>query len=795
MYEKGRRDYFGAFFLCIFVKRHYADMFRRAYITLILILLSLSIPASSQKVGLVLSGGGAKGMAHIGVIRALEENGIPIDYVTGTSMGAVIGSLYVMGYSPDEMEELIRSDEFKSWYTGAKDMNYQFYFKQNPPTPAMISAQVAIRDSMTVIRPMVNSVIDPLQMNLAFVDVFAGASAACGNNFDNLLVPFRAVASDVFNKNSIVLNQGDLGTAVRASMSFPFVFRPIKIDTIIAYDGGIYDNFPVDVMVDNFHPDFIVGVNVAQTSDAPEVEIPDEFDLMGQVRSMIVQKSDYSLDPRLGVKISIDLSNVSLLDFQRINEVSAIGYNKAMLMIDSIKSRITVRRDSAELAVQRAEFKSKIPEMLFSNVNVEGVNSAQQRYVLKELYSTGGEEFDFNDFKSGYFKLLSDEAISEIMPSTQFNESDSTFGLNLNVTIDDYPTFNLGGALSTSITSQLYGSIQYNHIGEASESYLLEGQVGKSYNNAQLLTRIQMATKVPMSFSLQFAYNNMNYFSSGYIYTSDKYMPALNKCTEFFGKAKMSRPFLNNYKAVFSIGVAQHTDFYTQSSNIDLKSFKYDRNRHNIFGGGVTFTGNTLNSQVFTTSGRRELIRAQIFTENDEYSPASGLDSEYSSYDRSWLQAEGILEHYFRFSKHISIGTYLQGYYSSRNFSNNFYSTIMQVGSFHPTANSKFIFNPDLSANAFFAVGIRPIWLINDIFHLRSEAYLFQPTRAIENVDGKASYGQPLSGLQMLGEVAFVAQYNRVSFNAFFDWSTTSYSQFLWGVTLGILMPNEWFIE
>ena len=119
----------------------------------------------------------------------------------------------------------------------------------------------------------------------------------------------------------------------------------------------------------------------------------------------------------------------------------------------------------------------------------------------------------------------------------------------------------------------------------------------------------------------------------------------------------------------------------------------------------------------------------------------------------------------------------------------------MQAGSFHPTANSKFIYDPDLTANAFFAVGIKPIWVINDIFHLRSEVYLFQPTRAIDNVDGKASYGQPLSGLQMLGELTFVAQYNRVSFNAFVDWSTTSYNQALFGVTLGILMPNEWFIE
>lgn len=770
-------------------------MFKRACIIFSAMFLLLSAPLTAQKVGLVLSGGGAKGMAHIGVIRALEENQIPIDYVAGTSMGAVIGSLYVMGYSPDEMEELIRSDDFKSWYTGTKDMNYQFYFKQNPPTPGFLSAQIAIRDSMTVIRPMVNSVVDPLQMNLAFVDIYAGASAACDNNFDSLFVPFRAVASDVFNKNTIILDKGDLGNVVRASMSFPFVFRPIKIDSVIAYDGGIYDNFPVDVMVEKFHPDFIVGVNVAKTSDSPVVVIPDEYDLMGQVRSMIVQKSDYSLDPELGVRIDIDLSNVSLLDFQRINEVSAIGYNKALLLIDSIKSRVSARRDTAQLNLARARFKARIPKMSFGSIEVHGVNRTQSRYVLKELNSMDAETFDFNDFKSGYFKLLSDEAISEVLPTTTFNKADSTFRLDLNVNIDDHPTFNLGGGLSTSVTSQLYGSVSYNHIGKVSESFLLEGQVGKSYNNAQLLTRIQMATRVPMSFSLQLAYNNMNYFNSGYLFTSDQYMPALNKSTEFFGKFKMSRPFLNNYKAVFSIGVAHHKDYYSQSSNIDLLTFKYDCNRHNILGGSVTFTGNTLNNQVFPTSGKSETIRAQIFTENDLYIPGTDKTMENNSVDRSWLQAAGVLEYYLRMNKHLSVGTFLEAYYSSRNFSNNYYSTVMQAGCFRPTANSKFVYDPELTANAYFAAGIKPVWIINDIFHLRSDLYVFQPTRPIYNIDGRAAYGRPLTGFQMLGEISFVAQYNRISFNAFFDWSTTRNNATLFGVTFGILMPNEWFIE
>ena len=398
-------------------------MFRRACISLIVMLLSLSVPVQAQKVGLVLSGGGAKGMAHIGVIRALEENGIPIDYVAGTSMGAIIGSLYAMGYSPDEMEELIRSDDFKNWYMGAKDMNYQFYFKQDPPTPSMISAQVAIRDSMTVIRPMVNSLVDPLQMNLAFVDIFSGASAACGNDFDKLLVPFRAVASDVFNKNSIILSKGMLGDAVRASMSFPFVFRPIRIDSIIAYDGGIYDNFPVDVMVKDFHPDFSVGSVVAVAPGKPEIVIPDEYDIMGQVESMIMQKSDYSLDPKLGVKIEFDLSSVGLLDFYKIDEVSKMGYDNTMALMDSIKSRTKARRDTLQVQKQREEFKQRIPKLVFRNVNISGVNNAQRRYIKKELNATDNK-FNFEDFKSGYFKLLSDDAISEIIPTTDFLEEE-----------------------------------------------------------------------------------------------------------------------------------------------------------------------------------------------------------------------------------------------------------------------------------------------------------------------------------------------------------------------------------
>ena len=190
--------------------------------------------------GLVLSGGGARGIAHIGLIKALEENNIPIDYVTGTSMGAIVGSMYAMGYTPEEMMELMNSDEFKLWQAGKFDDDMLNYFQREEFTPEFFSVKTSFQDSLKVKRSVLpKSLINPLPMNFAFMKLFSSATVRSKGDFDNLFVPFRAVASDVTNKEPIILSSGNLGDAVRASMTFPFVFKPIKIDGKLAYDGGI----------------------------------------------------------------------------------------------------------------------------------------------------------------------------------------------------------------------------------------------------------------------------------------------------------------------------------------------------------------------------------------------------------------------------------------------------------------------------------------------------------------------------------------------------------------------------
>ena len=348
----------------------------------------------AQKVGLVLSGGGAKGMTHIGIIRALEENNIPIDYITGTSMGAIIGSLYAMGYSPDDMEALLRSEDFKRWYSGKVEPKYAYYFKKSIPTPEFFNIRFDFKDSLNVKPQLPTSMVNPIQMNLVFVELFARATAACDGDFDRLFVPFRCIASDVYNKRQIVLGKGDLGDAVRASMSFPFVFKPIEIDSVLAYDGGIYNNFPTDVMRDDFHPDIIIGSVVAANPSKPK-----ENDLMSQIENMVMQKTDYSIPDSVGILMTFKYDDVNLLDFDRLQELHDIGYNRTLSLMDSIKGRIHRRVNADNVRLRRLVYRSNLPQLYFQKIYIDGANSQQQAYIQKEFHDEEDEPFTYEDLK------------------------------------------------------------------------------------------------------------------------------------------------------------------------------------------------------------------------------------------------------------------------------------------------------------------------------------------------------------------------------------------------------------
>lgn len=768
---------------------------RNVLLFLLCILCCLPSVVRAQKVGLVLSGGGAKGMTHIGIIRALEENNIPIDYIAGTSMGAIIGSLYAMGYSPDDMEALLRSPDFKRWYSGKVESQYEYYFKQNRPTPEFASIRFAFGDSLHT-KPQIipTNLVNPIQMNLVFVQLFGQATAACRGNFNNLFVPFRCIASDVYNKQPLVMREGDLGDAVRASMSFPFVFKPIEINGVLAYDGGIYNNFPTDIMQEDFHPDVIIGSVVAANPSKPK-----EGDLMSQLENMIMQKTDYTIPDSAGIVMTFKYDDVSLLDFDRLKELHDIGYNRTMSLMDSIKGRIRRRESTENIRLRRMVYRSSLPQFRFRDIYIEGANAQQQSYIKKEFHGDDHEIFTYEDLKRGYFRLLADNMISEIIPHAVYDPDSDLYELHLQVKMEKNFFVKIGGSVSTTSSNQIYLGVGYQNLNDYSKEITLDGQLGKIYNNVQLMGRIDLPTRIPTSFRLLGSISTFDYYKKDKLFSKNN-LPSFNSKDERFVKLMFSLPFLANKRAEFGFGYGVLKDNYYQSSVIDFGNDRADQSTYRLLEGSIGFYGSTVDSRQYATRGYYEQLIAQVFTGHEWFAPGTSSASEgqtpIDKKRQSWLQISYMKEAYHPLSPHFTLGWMTKSLYSSKNFSGNYTATMMQAGEFTPTPHSQIMYNDAFRANQYISAGIKPIWVFNDMFHLRTELYGFLPIFPIKrNEMNQAYYGKAFSEFQYMGEVSLVCKLKFGAISAYVNHYSSPKNEWNVGLTLGWQLFNYRFIE
>ena len=763
----------------------------KRYLLLLVLALCCFHIAQAQKVGLVLSGGGAKGMTHIGIIRALEENNIPIDYIAGTSMGAIVGSLYAMGYSPDDMEALLRSPDFKRWYSGQVEPQYEYYFKKGRPTPEFLNIRFAFRDSLRAksLR-LPTSMVNPIQMNLVFVELFARSTAACHGNFDDLFVPFRCIASDVYNKKPLVMRNGDLGDAVRASMSFPFVFKPIEIDSILAYDGGIYNNFPTDVMREDFHPDVIIGSVVAANPSKPN-----ENDLMSQIENMVMQKTDYSIPDSLGIVMTFKYDDVSLLDFDRLDELHDIGYNRTMSIMDSIKSRIHRRANADNVRLRRMVYRSNLPQFRFRDIYIEGANAQQQAYIKKEFHDDPHEVFTYEDLKRGYFRLLADNMISEIIPHAVYDPQTDLYSLRLKVKMEDNFSVRIGGSVSTTSSNQIYLGVGYQNLNYYSKEVTIDGQIGKIYNNAQFVARFDLPTRVPTSYRLIGSISTFDYYKKDKLFSRHD-IPSFNSKDERFLKLMVSLPFLANKRAEFSFGIGKLEDNYFQSNVIDFEKDRSDQSMYRLLGGAIGFYGSTLNARQYATKGYYEKLIAQIFTGKEKFIPGNSPETATWKERQSWLQISYMKEAYHTMSPKFTLGWMAEAVYSSKNFSENYTATMMQACDFSPTPHSELMYNEAFRANQYIAAGIKPIYVLNDMFQVRTEFYGFVPIFPIKkNSFNKAYYGKVFSRFEYLGELSVVCHLPFGAISAYVNHYSSPRKEWNVGITLGWQLFNYRFIE
>jgi len=270
--------------------------------------------AERPRVGLVLGGGGARGAAHVGVLLELERMQVPVDAIAATSMGAIVGGLYAMGMSADELQGLVGSMDWAGTLSDdppRKDLSFR---RKQDNAEFPIDVEVGLRGTDLVLP---KGAIQGQKLDLVLRELTLPVSHI--RNFDNLATPFRAVASDIETGDAYVLANGDLATAIRASMSVPGVFAPVRIDGHLLVDGGLVGNLPVNIM-EEMGVDVIIAVNVEFPLYSPE-ELESVVAISEQMLTILVRKEtlrqidrldeeDFLITPELGTYGSSNFADI-----------------------------------------------------------------------------------------------------------------------------------------------------------------------------------------------------------------------------------------------------------------------------------------------------------------------------------------------------------------------------------------------------------------------------------------------------------------------------------------------------
>ena len=695
--------------------------------------LSSFIPCFSQTVGVVLSGGGASGMAHIGVLKALEEQGIPIDYITGTSSGALVGALYAAGYTPEEMEKLVVSEKFKNWAYGHLDDRYRYFFKRGDADASWITFKFSLKSGFETLLP--TNIINSFPVDFGLLETFSKASLASHSNFDSLLVPFRCVASNIDSNKLIVFHEGNLGESVRASMSYPFYLKPIAINGSLLFDGGLYNNFPVSIVNKEFHPDYLIGSNV--TGALPPAT---DDNIVSQIRSMMTEKTVYSLGNQNGILIAPQ-TNVGLFDFDHNKALIDSGYAATMRSIAKIKFAVGARIDTARIRSKRAAFLKKEQDIHIGKIKVTGLKENQVVFVNKTILP-GNNLLSLDELKSNYFKLVADERIKSIFPTIRYNTSTHESELNLRVKQEKEFETSFGGDFSNRPISEGFVGIRYNFLGTMAGSLYGDTYFGRLYSSVQAKARIDMPGNLPFFIEPAVTYNRWDYYNSSELFF-ENVKPAYLIQGDQSALFNLGIPLGNNGKLVGGAGYVTLTNQYYQTQNFTPQDTA-DRDQFTLFTSDLMYENNTLNRKMYPNEGHEIYFKVRYSTGQENNQPGSTEIGQLpSSAQREWLQIKGLYDNYFIYKGKYKLGILLEGMYSNQTLSFNYASSILAAPAFQPITETQTLFLENYMAYNYVAGGLKNIINFKKNFDLRLEGYVFAPYQSIlENTSTyKAYYG------------------------------------------------------
>ncbi|MFN0728336.1 patatin-like phospholipase family protein [Polaribacter gochangensis] len=370
------------------------------------------------KIGLVLSGGGAKGFAHVGVLKEIEKAGIQIDYIGGTSMGAIVGGLYAAGYSASQIEKIVIETDF---YNLLRDLNTRkskpFFEKEHGEKYSLVlpinKGKIGLPQGVS----KGQNVLSFLTQLLSPVDSIT--------DFSKLPIPFFCIATDVETGDQVKLTSGSLPLALRASGSFPTLLNPIEINNKLLIDGGIANNFPVDEMKKT-GVDIIIGVDV-QSKLFHKENIKSALDVLNQISSYQMYKKNPEKIAITDVYIHPDIFEYSVVSFDKSKEILAKGTKIAKNFsktFDSIAKLQLVKRKPINLVHKDSKF-------IVHKIEINGNKNHTRAYVLGKLKLQEGDKINYKELATKVSNLSATDNFKMINFSVKNTSDGQIVQLNI----------------------------------------------------------------------------------------------------------------------------------------------------------------------------------------------------------------------------------------------------------------------------------------------------------------------------------------------------------------------------
>ena len=344
-------------------------------------------PPPRPKIGLALGGGGARGIAHIGVIRALEEMHIPIDYIAGTSMGSIAGGLYACGFTPPEMEKVIEGIKWDTLFQDAPERAQQSFRQKEDDFEHLIPIEFGLnfKKGGVVLPP---GLIAGSKLGFILDSTMLPCSVA---NFDELRIPFRAVATDIQTGNPVILSKGSLARSIRASMAIPAIFTPVEIDGKLLVDGGEAQNLPVQT-VRAMGADIVIAVNVGSSGAESAAKPTNVGQMIGRLIDLPLQQNTQASARLADVVITPDLDGYTSADFGSGVKMIPLGYQATMAAKDKLTAY--AEPESVYSTWKSAHDRTRPPLPFINAIEIDPVPGVDPRRIAYLVETKAGQVLD-----------------------------------------------------------------------------------------------------------------------------------------------------------------------------------------------------------------------------------------------------------------------------------------------------------------------------------------------------------------------------------------------------------------